>query len=214
MFPPLQAEVDARFESVEAFFRATRALRGDPAAAARGLVFVQVYGAYEFTVKEVIRVAIESINAHNHRIGDMSPSLITLFLDREFRSLRDAGRSSIWESRLAFVSKAFSNDVAVIPSTTKGPHDGSHYRYSQLELMFQVFGISRLPVRRRTHRFRINEVVRHRNEISHGNETPETAGRTYTSAEVRKMIRQMRSVCNLLVSVFDGFCSDRNRHRR
>jgi hypothetical protein len=70
-------------------------------------------------------------------------------------------------------------------------------------MIFRVFGINRLPVRRRAHIGRINEVVGHRNLIAHGTETANDIGRRYTRADISHITAQMRSVCLLLIQVLN-----------
>ncbi len=214
MFQQLASEVNARFAAAETFFSLTRGFAGDNAATAKGLAFVQVYAVYEFTVCSVVRTAIDSIKAHNHRMQDLIPPLMALALDAELNSLRDVGDRRVWQNRLALFEKAFSKDRFDIPSNTGPPHDGSHFKYSQLQIIFRVFGIKRLPVRRRAHIGRINEVVGHRNQIAHGAETAQDIGRRYTLAEISHIASQMRSVCLLLIDVFESYCADRTLHRR
>ncbi len=214
MFPSLKTDIEDRFAEVEVFFRATKGFKGDNAAAAKGLMFVQVYAVYEFTVCSVVRTAIDSIKSHNHKLNDLSPSLMTLFLDPEFKSLRDGSEKDVWKKRLRILKRTFSKDSITLSNDTRVPHDGSNFRYSQLELMFEVFGIKRLPVRRRAHKTRINEVVNHRNTIAHGNETAVEIGRRYTREDIQNVVRQMKSVCLLLVSVFDGYCADSSKQLR
>ena len=196
------------------FFKETKHLKDEHAATTKGLMFVQVYAVYEFTVKSVVRVAIDSIRARNYKIKDISPSMMSLFLDPELNSLRDGGRKNEWENRLKIFDRAFSNDPVDLSSETSPPGDGSHYRYTQLLVIFKVFGIRRLPVRRRQHRQRIDEVVNHRNTIAHGQEKAEDIGRRYTRSDILRIARQMKSVCLLLINVFDGFCADGSRYRK
>ena len=91
MFAALETEVEARFDAIELFFKETKHLKDEHAATTKGLMFVQVYAVYEFTVKSVVRVAIDSIRARNCKIKDISPSMMSLFLDPELNSLRDGG---------------------------------------------------------------------------------------------------------------------------
>jgi hypothetical protein len=214
MFSQLATEVEARFDAADTFFGLTKGFKGDNGATAKGLAFVQVYAVYEFTVCSVVRTAIESIKTHNHRLQDLIPSLMALALDSELNSLRDSGDRRIWENRLNLFDKAFSKARLDIPGNTGPPHDGSHFRYTQLVMIFRVFGIKRLPVRRRAHIGRINEVVGHRNLIAHGTETANDIGRRYTRAEISHIAAQMRSVCLLLIDVFENYCADSSRQCR
>ena len=214
MFAVLKTEVESRFDAIELFFNETKHLKDEHAATTKGLMFVQVYAVYEFTIKSVVRVAIESIRARRYKMKDISPSMMPLFLDPEWNSLRDGGRKNEWENRLKIFERAFSNDPVDLSGETRPPSDGSHYRYTQLLVIFKVFGIRRLPVRRRQHIQRITEVVGHRNSIAHGQEKPEDVGRRYTRSEILRIASQMKSVCLLLINVFDGFCADASRYRR
>lgn len=214
MFLQIKAEVEARFAAIESFFRLTKGFQGDEGATAKGLVFVQTYAAYEYTVSSVVRTAIDAICRHNHRLQDLIPSLLALALDAELNSLRDGGERKVWENRLNLFEKALSKTPFDAIGNSVIPHDGSHFRYTQLQMIFRVFGIKRLPVRRRAHIGRINEVVGHRNLIAHGTEKASDIGRRYTRAEIAHIAHQMRSVCLLLIQVFDHHCVNAARHRR
>ena len=214
MFLTLRTEIEGRFDNLESFFKETTNLKGQHQAAMKGLMFVQTYAVYEYTVKSVVKETIESIKTHKHRLVDLSPSMMALFLGPEWDSFRDSGRKKEWESRLKIFERAFSNDRVDLSSDTGLPNDGSHYRYTHLQMIFRVFGIRRLAVRRKKHIQRISEVVGHRNVIAHGEEKAEDIGRRYTRSEILKMMRQMKSVCLLQISVYDGYCADTAQHLR
>lgn len=214
MFATLQSDIESRFAVVRSFFRATQNFKGDLAASAKGLAFVQIYAIYEFTVRSVVQTSIDSINAHGTLLKDISPSLMALYLDPELSALKDCGIKNIWSNRLKIFQRAFSNEPVYVQNGTGPPNDGSHYRHTNLLTIFEVFGIRRLPVRRRRHLFRIDEVVDNRNQIAHGSETAEEVGRRYTRQEISRIISQTRSVCLLLVMIFDNYCADSTQHKR
>lgn len=214
MFLTLKSEVEARFDEIQQFLGSTRALQENHVAIAKGLAFVQIYAVYEFTVNKTVSEAIESIKSHNHELRDILSSLLTLLLDPEIKSLRDTQRKSEWHGRLKLFERIFSTDKVDLSSDTHPPNEGSHYRYSHLELIFEVFGINRMPVPRHRHVQRIAEVVDHRNAIAHGREAPQDVGRRHTRGEICKTISQMRSVCMLWIRVFESYCADPDRHRR
>ncbi len=197
----------------QAFFSASKAFRGDLAATAKGLVFVQLYAAYEYAVRAAVETAIDSINLHQTRMRDIRPQLLALYLDPLLTSLRDSGRDRVWEKRVEIFEQAFSANLANLSQETRPPSDGSHYRHTQLLMILRVFGITRKPVRRRRHLYRIDEVVNNRNQIAHGSEKAEDVGRRYTRDEVNHIISQMRSVSLLWLTIFDTYCSDAANHR-
>ena len=81
MFPALKREVTSQFVEIEEFLRVTGQLPHGHATMAKGLMFVQIYAVYEYTINRTVSDAIEAIKAHNHELKEISPSLLTLFLD-------------------------------------------------------------------------------------------------------------------------------------
>ena len=67
MFPALKTDVETRFAVIEEFFGATENLGQHHATVAKGLMFVQAYAVYEFTVNSTVSAAIDSIKTHSHK---------------------------------------------------------------------------------------------------------------------------------------------------
>ena len=197
MFITLRSEVQTRFIELESFLSSTKSLHESHAAMAKGLMFVQIYAVYEHTINRTISEAIDAIKVHNHKMEDITPSLLALFLDPELQSLRSSQRKNEWHARLHLLERASSREKLKLSSDTNPPSDGSHYRYSHLVLIFKVFGIRRMPVPRRRHVQRISEVVDNRNAIAHGREASQDVGRRYTQLDIKKIINQMRAICVL-----------------
>ncbi|WP_371877974.1 MAE_28990/MAE_18760 family HEPN-like nuclease [Shinella zoogloeoides] len=212
MFQSLISEVSARFEVADAYFSETKPFKGQVGATAKGHMFVEAYSIYEFTVRSSVRLAIDAVNSRRYRVSDLTPTLLSLYLDPELRSVRDVGSKGVWGARQKLFAKASAKTPAEIALDTNIPDDGSHFRYSHLQTIAAVFNIRRRLVRDLQHISRINEVVDHRNQIAHGRDTAANIGRRYTHADVRKMLRQMRSVCNCVASQFDHYCSTPTLH--
>jgi len=209
----LQVEVMDRFARIESFFKSTRHMSGDASATARGLVFVEVYGIYEHAFCGTMQLAVDSISEHGFRYADLPPGLLSLFLDDEFKAAKQSGWKKSWLKRLQLLETAFSYEPAVTANTVM-PIDGSHFRHTQLLLMFRTLGISRCPTRRRSHLYRIDEVVENRNAVAHGRSTAKDVGKRYSRTEVRRILRQMRSVCLTMIDLVDAHCCDAGRFSR
>jgi hypothetical protein len=129
MFPQLQLEVLDRFSSVETHFRNSpkgpRGANTETSQTAKGLVFVQIYGIYEYTARNVTRAAIEGIAAHGHHMNELLASLQAVFLDPQIRAIRDCGDRTVWERRLELVERAASRDR--ISPVVAMPHDGTFF---------------------------------------------------------------------------------------
>ncbi|MDR3562930.1 MAG: MAE_28990/MAE_18760 family HEPN-like nuclease [Negativicutes bacterium] len=213
MFLSLRSEVDARFQEVRSFFKATRNFHGDLGSAAKGLAFVHIYSVYEYTVRTLIEAVIDSINACNHDMVDLTPSLLAFYLDPEITSLKDSSQAKKWTAREKIFERVFFSK-AKLSTSTRPPSDGTHYRHTQLITILNVFGISRPPVRRKRHLYRIDEVVDNRNKIAHGQESASEIGRRYSRDDIIHIITQIKSVCNTLIYLLETFCSDPKMAKR
>jgi hypothetical protein len=211
MFPALQLEVMDRFTAVEQHFRKSPS-RSDVGQTAKGLVFVQVYGIYEYTAKSMTRLAIAEIAARGHTFADLRPSLLALFLNVELTAVRTAGEARLWEKRLHLFERIFSNDS--ITAVDAIPHDGANFKHSQIEMILKVLGVRRKMTLRVRHLFSIDELVSNRNRIAHGEETALEVGRRYTRQEVLNHMRLIQKICLRLIFIVSEHCSMPDLHCR
>lgn len=212
MWNPLKTEAQDRFSAAESFLKSTRGLRGAAGQTAKGLAFVQIYAAYEYTVKNVFKTAVLAICSHPHNIMDLTFPLMGLFLNPEISALRDCDKQKVLENRTKMFENLFSGRPSI--NHARFPNDGSHFRHSQLQTIFDLFGIKRTPAQRQKHLHRIDALVDLRNSIAHGHETADTVGRRFTRAEILHINRQVRSVCAVLISATERQCSKPELHRR
>jgi hypothetical protein len=211
MFPDLQLEILDRFTAVEQFLRKSPK-HGDLSQTAKGLVFVQIYAIYEYTAKNITRLAITEIASQKHNYANLRASLLAIFLDPQLRALRDCGEAKAWEKRLELFDRA----VAEYPIATvfTMPHDGSYFKHTQAALILRTLGIKRKLTVRRQHPYRIDEVVDHRNSVAHGEETARDIGRRYSRKEIWDRIELMKRFCLRLISLSSEHCSNPSLHCR
>jgi hypothetical protein len=212
MFQALQLEVMDRFTAVEQHFRKSPSRPSDVGQTAKGLVFVQVYGIYEYTAKSMTRLAIAQVAACGHTFADLRPSLLALFLDAELSAVRDAGEGKLWEKRLRLLERVFSADP--VTAVNAIPHDGANFKHSQIEMILKILGVNRKMTIRERHLFRIDELVSNRNRIAHGEETALEVGRRYSRQDIRYHIKLMQKICLRLIFIVSEHCSDPTRHCR
>ena len=200
-----------RFTAVEQHFRKSPA-RSDVGQTAKGLVFVQVYGIYEYTARSMMRLAIAEIAACGHSFSDLRPSLLALFLDPELSAVRDAGEAKVWAKRLRLIERLLSDDPITAVDAT--PHDGANFKHSQIEMILRVLGVRRAMTLRKRHLFKIDELVSNRHRIAHGEETALEVGRRYSRQDILNHMRLMQKICLRLIFIVSEHCSDPVRHCR
>jgi|SRR6185312_3259227 len=212
MFLTLRSEVRDRFKVLEKHFKHSPVTPPDVSKTSKGLVFVEIYAVYEYTVRQATQTAIQVIASHNHPFNKLRPSLAAVFLHPQLEALRMCKNDNVWRKRLELMNKADSIDT--IAAVNVVPHDGSHFRYSQVQIIFETLGINLPFVRHPRQAWLIDEVVRHRNAIAHGEESPQQIGANFTSADVLSRIQDMREVCLKIITLMSKHCSVPRRHRR
>jgi hypothetical protein len=205
MFTAIRAEVADRFAAAESFLQATRGLSGNVEQTAKGLSFVQMYAAYEYTVKTVFTTAVSVIVSHSHRIEDLTYPLMGLFLHGEFDGIRKCDRQNIFANKAKLFEALFHDSPS--ENRARFPNNGSGFKHTQLQMIFDVLGIKRTPAQRRMHLLRIDEVVGLRHNIAHGQDTADNIGKRFTRAEIIHINRQVKSVCLVLISAIEAQCS-------
>lgn len=212
MFPALQAEVMERFTAVEQHFRKFPKLPPDSAQTEKGLVFVQIYGIYEYTTRTAMRLTINEIKSAGHTLQTLRPSLLALFLNAEMESLRQVGEDKQWDRRINLFERSVSSEL--LPMVEVAPHDGTHFKHTHLQMIFRTFGIEQDVTERKRDLYQIDEIVSNRHKVAHGEETPSDIGRRYSRSEVLRQIKFMKNFCFRLIFVMSEHCSKPDRHCR
>lgn len=88
------------------------------------------------------------------------------------------------------------------------PKDGSHYRRSQLETIWSLFGITAPIVPDGRMYPLIGELVENRNAVAHGRRTPEDVGSGYSKDDCYIKVGLTQDLCTYLVATLQTHCAD------
>ncbi len=211
MFTTLQTEILARSLSCQTFTTTVcRIGNGKDKATAKGLVFVALYGLYEYTVRASVRTSLTMIKLHGRPINTIIPELLGLALDAEIASVIDSARTRHWGSRVELFQKSCGSSLVDVADTAF-PHDGSHYRIAQLRTIWTVFDIRKPVVPNGRLIPLIDELVENRNSIAHGRDTAEDVGHRYTDTEMLQKANGTQAICLHIVDTMKNHCSDPSR---
>jgi RiboL-PSP-HEPN len=207
MFSDLQVEVASRILATSRHYRAclSPGFRGNTAVS-RGLVFVELYATYEYTVKEMVRESLQAIKASGMTICTARMELLGLLLHAESSAARDAGKERIWETRTTLFRRINAVE-AITTADDVFPNDGSHFRLQQLRTIWEIFGITKPVLPDVSLNQLIGELVLHRNAIAHGDATPNEIGRRYSETHVLRKIDDVQRVCAYLVTTMESHCA-------
>lgn len=207
MFADLQSEVSNRLLTAKQHFALCCPNDLAPqATVSKGMVFVQLYAAHEYSTKAMVRAGLAALKSAGTQLQSVRWELLALVLNRETCSAMDAGKEKAWSKRIEMFCRA--NSQAIVDDKDETfPSDGSQFRLSQSYLIWELFGVPGpvLPDVRLTQL--IGEVVEHRNAISHGRSTAEDIGRRYSRSDIINKIDGMLSVCLYQISTLEAHCS-------
>lgn len=171
----------------------------DASRSLKGLLFIHMYGVYEYVVCECVRALIVSVNSRGLQCQAARTELLSMALHPGFSSIIDGGLQKTWASRTRLLKDARSSAPVEIHEGLF-PKDGSHFRPDQLELVWEIFGMPRPVVPEPKHLGHITLLVEERNRIAHGKESPDSVGRRYDAAELEKRVGFTEAVCSHILA--------------
>lgn len=89
----------------------------------------------------------------------------------------------------------------------RSPKDGTHFRPSQLETIWNLFGIPGSIVPDPRLLGHIGELVEARNRIAHGSDAAESVGGRFTFPDMDKRIDDTEIVCTHIVATVTSYAS-------
>lgn len=178
---------------------------GDVASrSAKGLVFVQNYGVYEYVVVHVVRSLVTAVNNSLLQFSAVRAELLSMALDREFASVIGGSAKKTWSARCALLARARSSAPVSIQDGLF-PKDGSHFRTAQLDTIWTLFGIPGPIVVQPRHRRLIEEMIENRNRIAHGEDPPDAVGGGFTTADLTVRVDGVEAVCTHIINTVTGY---------
>ena len=64
----------------------------------KGIAFVSMYATYEFAVSSAVRAAVDAVNQSQVELRNVKSSFLSLALDEQLNSFKDAGRKRHWRT--------------------------------------------------------------------------------------------------------------------
>jgi hypothetical protein len=166
----------------------------------RGLFYVHLYGAFEYSVNRIVTGAAQDINAAQVPHHNVTHTLGTLVLDGMFNAIGQPGRQ--WKGRLDLIQTRISATIAQIDDGSVG---SQNIWLETLEEIFQVFGIAAPVMFDVTKTGYINEVVEARNKIAHGQDSPLVYGTLKRSPELNVVFDAIRSEAFYILDCFENY---------
>jgi hypothetical protein len=172
---------------------------------AKGLIFVQLYGAIEFTILKTVSRTIFLINGEKIKLQDIKTILLGMALHPELDALKDVS-SKKWVKRKELFQKLEDNNEAEMLDVM--PTDGRNFDDERLRSIWETFCIADPLFHDPSFRLRLKDIVAHRVNIAHGNISAADVGSTMAYADLETRINETSDFCSYFISVFEDYISN------
>jgi len=175
----------------------------------KGLMFVELYGAYEHSIESCLTHLTSLINDSNTKLKQLCPCVMSVALDPECRSLVNSGVKKKWVSRKQLFERAHSPDIVNINGPII-PTDGANIKHNQLISIWQSFGITSDMYPNFTVRHRIEDMVEKRNAIAHGRMSASEVGALMDFPEMEKMVNDISEYCSYFIDCIEVYYQEKH----
>ena len=205
----VRQETANRFQEVQTFLSAIKALESDPNRqmselnVRKGLFLVLLYGAFEYSLTRTVTEVSALINSRRVEYGHINELLYPLALDPELTSVAMVGSKNKWEKRAELFKRQICADPVVL---LEGAFLGQMENVwaATIQTMFNIFGVNQPALYDIKVRQYIDEVVDKRNAVAHGRESAATTGQAYTTVSLQKLLDEIATQTQYVFSAFEG----------
>ena len=176
---------------------------------AKGLFFVHLYGAFEYTVTTAVQESLQLVDNMGHSVGAYKPKMLSVVLNAKCEAMANVGPKRVWEKRLDLFGQIGSINVVGFDNTVLPPGSGN-LKFDQLQTIWESMCIAAPVVPRLSLIGRLQELVENRNAIAHGRDSPSTVGGRYTVAELEKRYDDINEMCTYVVQCLDDYLNNKD----
>lgn len=173
----------------------------------KGLFFVILYGALEYTLTSVVSATIQVINDENINIDLLKPRLLSLAMDPKCEAIRN-GRNKRWLKQHELFT-TFEAPPVFSAETSLFPAERGNIKYKHICFMWSVFGLNNPVIPEAKYQGLFEPIAENRMKIAHGRTSPQEVGKNYTKNEIIMYHEGIKKYCSYVLSCFEAYCTNR-----
>lgn len=160
----------------------------------KGNFFVNLYGAFEYTVYALVSRVIDKINeVQGILVTDLKPCILSILLHNECNAIHQVSNKK-WEKRLQLFNKIKAEEKNLIDNTVV-PAQSGNLKYPQIEQICQVLGVEFPIIHDMSLKSRLSSIADNRNAIAHGRKTACEIGGQYTKTQLNDYYMIIEEYC-------------------
>lgn len=173
----------------------------------KGVVYVLLYGALEFTITHCVSMTIEILNDKTLNLYQVLPSLWGLIYDSACKRIETAGTNKKWENRYKLFKELTKDKVIEQIESTLFPSSNGNIKEQQLDRVWKTFGI-KAPMFEPEHmsvKQTLLDLANGRMAVAHGRECASQIGSLKSSSDLEELYDSISRYCSYLIECFTQY---------
>lgn len=173
----------------------------------KGVVYVLLYGALEFTITHCVSRTIEILNDKTLNLYQVLPSLWGLIYDSACKRIETAGTNKKWENRYKLFKELTKDKVIEQIESTLFPSSNGNIKEQQLDRAWKTFGI-KAPMFEPEHmsvKQTLLDLANGRMAVAHGRECASQIGSLKSSSDLEELYDSISRYCSYLIECFTQY---------
>lgn len=173
----------------------------------KGVVYVLLYGALEFTITHCVSRTIEILNDKTLNLYEVLPSLWGLIYDSACKRIETAGTNKKWENRYKLFKELTKDKVIEQIESTLFPSSNGNIKEQQLDRVWKTFGLN-APMFEPEHmsvKQCLLELAEGRMAVAHGRECASQVGSLKTTGDLEGLYDSISRYCSYLIECFTQY---------
>lgn len=172
----------------------------------KGLFFVQLYGALEKSVSDLVQILLSSIVTLEPKNQHVSLEFNVVSMARKWKSVKDTGHNKAFMQMTDFFAKIRSPGYLGIDDTLFS----SLLQNVWANTLDEVTGALGIPTMLTVNdRALVDELVDKRNAVAHGRESTSVIGQRYRSNDLRKRLNDVQALIFKVIDRFEEYYEKR-----
>lgn len=173
----------------------------------KGVVYVLLYGALEFTITHCVSRTIEILNDKTLNLYEVLPSLWGLIYDSACKRIETAGTNKKWENRYKLFKELTKDKVIEQIESTLFPFSNGNIKEQQLDRVWKTFGL-KAPMFEPEHmsvKQTLLDLANGRMAVAHGRECASQIGSLKSSSDLEELYDSISRYCSYLIECFTQY---------
>lgn len=173
----------------------------------KGVVYVLLYGALEFTITHCVSRTIEILNDKTLNLYQVLPSLWGLIYDSACKRIETAGTNKKWENRYKLFKELTKDKVIEQIESTLFPSSNGNIKEQQLDRVWKTFGL-KAPMFEPEHMLvkqTLLDLANGRMAVAHGRECASQIGSLKSSSDLEELYDSISRYCSYLIECFTQY---------